>query len=380
MQSTTGSPRILVVGCGGIGGIVASYLCELGASVTAVTGNPKVAEALNTQGARVREDGATRTVRGIVAFPELPETTESFDFILLATQPQDVERSAANVARALAPDGRIVCLQNGLCEYRVAKIIPSDRVLGAVVAWGGSQLEPGSYDRTSAGGFVLGRITDADGKRATDDPRVAELARLLECIGPTSITNNLAGARWSKLAINCAISALGTVGGDRLGVLMRSRRVRRLALEVMSEVVLVARKRGIALEKVSGTLDLDWLSLTPAERTMTGGPSLVAKHTLLLAVGTRFRRLRSSMLAAIERGRPGAIDFLNGEVVQIAEAEGLDVPVNAAVQRLIHEIGRREKTSSMQLIYQLYDQTSFVRTEGGAPPESMAPSDESYLR
>jgi 2-dehydropantoate 2-reductase len=113
---------------------------------------------------------------------------------------------------------------------------------------------------------------------------------------------------------------------------------------------------------------------------MTGGPSLVAKHTLLLAVGTRFRRLRSSMLAAIERGRPGAIDFLNGEVVQLAAAAGLDVPVNAAVQRLIHEIGRREKTSSIQLIYQLYEQTSFVRTEGGAPPESMAPSDDSYLR
>jgi 2-dehydropantoate 2-reductase len=352
-------------------------LRELGASVSAVTGNPKVAEALVGAGARVREDGVTRTVRGIVAFPELPENTEPFDFILLATQPQDVERSAATVARALAPNGRIVCLQNGLCEYRVARIVPSDRVLGAVVAWGGSQLEPGSYDRTSAGGFVLGRI---DGKNASEDPRVTELARLLECIGPTSITNNLAGARWSKLAINCAISALGTVGGDRLGVLMRSRRVRRLALEVMSEVVLVARHQGIALEKVSGTLDLDWLSLTPSERTMTGGPSLVAKHTLLLAVGTRFRRLRSSMLAAIERGRPGAIDFLNGEVVQLAAEAGLDVPVNAAVQRLIHEIGRREKTSSIQLIYQLYDQTSFVRTEGGAPPESMAPSDDAYLR
>jgi 2-dehydropantoate 2-reductase len=377
MQSTTGSPRILVVGCGGIGGIVASYLRELGGSVSAVTGNPKVANALVTTGARVREDGATRTIQGIVAFPELPEKIEPFDFILLSTQPQDVERSAAVVARALAPNGRIVCLQNGLCEYRVARIVPPEQVLGAVVAWGGSQLEPGSYDRTSAGGFVIGRI---DGKNATDDPRVTELARLLECIGPTTITNNLAGARWSKLAINCAISALGTIGGDRLGVLMRSRRVRRLALEIMSEVVLVARHEGIALEKVSGTLDLDWLSLTPNERTMTGGPSLVAKHTLLLAVGTRFRRLRSSMLAAIERGRPGAIDFLNGEVVQLAAAAGLDVPVNAAVQRLIHEIGRREKTSSIQLIYQLYEQTSFVRTEGGAPPESMAPSDDSYLR
>ena len=111
------------------------------------------------------------------------------------------------------------------------------------------------------------------------------------------------GARWSKLAINCAISSLGTVGGERLGVLMRHRFVRRLALEIMTETVLVARALGVRLEKVSGTLDLDWIALTDAERVSAGSPGLVAKHALLLAVGARFRRLRSSMLAAIERGR-----------------------------------------------------------------------------
>ena len=287
---------------------------------------------------------------------------------MLATQPQDVERSASRAAGVLAPDGRIVCLQNGLCEYRVKNHVDAARILGAVVAWGGNQIEPGLYDRTSAGGFVLGRL---DGQ---DDSRAHELARLLECIGPTTVTRNLAGARWSKLAINCAISALGTVGGDRLGVLMRSRRVRRLALEIMTEVVLVARKESIALEKVSGTLDLDWLALTEAERTMSGGPSLVAKHGLLLAVGARFRRMRSSMLAAIERGRPGAVDFLNGEIVERAAAVGVDVPVNRAIQTMIHDIGRREKTSSIGLIYELYAQTAFVRGEAGTPPESMAPS------
>jgi 2-dehydropantoate 2-reductase len=361
-------PRILVVGCGGIGGIVAAHLRELGLPITGVTGNPLVAQALREAGARLRDEAGARTVRGIDAYAELPEGQGPFDFILLATQPQDLERTAALVAPSLAPTGRIVCLQNGLCEYRVAKIVSPEKVLGAVVAWGGSQIEPGLYDRTSAGGFVIGRL---DG---SDDPRAHELARLLECIGPTTVTHNLAGARWSKLAINCAISGLGTVGGDRLGVLMRSRRVRRLALEVMTEVVMVARHEGIALERVSGTLDLDWLALTEAERTRSGGPSLVAKHGLLLAVGTRFRRLRSSMLAAIERGRPGAVDYLNGEIVEHAERLGVDVPVNRAVQKLVQSIGRREQTSSIGLIYDLYAQTAHLRGEAGAPPASMPPS------
>ena len=85
------------------------------------------------------------------------------------------------------------------------------------------------------------------------------------------------------LSINCAISSLGTLGGDRLGVLMRHRYMRRLALEIMTEVVAIARASGVRLEKVSGTLDLDWIALTDAERHIAGSPGLFAKHALLLA-------------------------------------------------------------------------------------------------
>jgi 2-dehydropantoate 2-reductase len=85
------------------------------------------------------------------------------------------------------------------------------------------------------GGFQIGRLDGGD------DARLAELARLLESIGPTTPPHNLLGSRWSKLAINCAISSLGTIGGDRLGVLMRQPHVRRLALEIMTEVTDVAR-------------------------------------------------------------------------------------------------------------------------------------------
>ena len=99
---------------------------------------------------------------------------------------------------------------------------------------------------------------------------------------------------------------------------MQHRFVRRLALEIMTEVTQVARKEGVRLEKVSGTLDLSWIALDEAERAAAGSPSLVAKHGLLLAVGFRYRRMKSSMLSAIERGRTPAVDFLNGEVVDRA--------------------------------------------------------------
>ena len=138
---------------------------------------------------------------------------EKFDYVILATHSRrrTVERAAAEARDVLAENGRMVCLQNGLCEERVARVVGRERVVGAVVAWGAAMPEAGVYDRTAAGGFTLGRI---DG---THDGRMEPLARALECIGPVEITGNLHGKRWSKLAINCAISTLGTLGGDRLG-------------------------------------------------------------------------------------------------------------------------------------------------------------------
>jgi 2-dehydropantoate 2-reductase len=180
---------------------------------------------------------------------------------------------------------------------------------------------------------------------------------MLEAIGPVELTRNLRGARWSKLALNCAISSLGTIGGARLGSLVVHRHVRRLALEIATEAVQVALAEGVTLEKVSGTLDLSWLALTEAERRQVGSPSLLAKHSLILAVGARYRRLRSSMLSAIERGREPAVDFLNGEVVERAKTHGLAAPVNAAVQQLIHEISRKRAVSGMETLRGLYDRT-----------------------
>ena len=352
------TPRVLVVGAGGIGGVVCGTLARapgLAVDLVALTTNHAIAEAIARHGFRLK-DVPEPGIRGR-AVEALSPDEPPFDWVLLATQPPQVEDAARRALPWLAPNGAMVCFQNGLCETRIARIAGPERVVGAVVAWGASMPEPGLYERTSEGGFTLGRL---DGK---EDPRLAELATVLEPVGPVSLTRNLAGARWSKLAINCAISTLGTLAGARLGALMTHRFVRRLALELMSEVVAVARAEGVRLEKVSGTLDLDWIALTPAERRSTGSASLVAKHSMLLAVGARYRRMRSSMLAAIERGRTPAVDFLNGEVVTHGQARGVPTPVNAEAQSLVHAMARGEFKPGLEIVHRL---AAFARTKSRA--------------
>jgi 2-dehydropantoate 2-reductase len=332
-------PRILVMGAGGIGGIVAATLAEVGSAVTAVSTNPAIRAAVDRDGYRLLDDGEERVVPGRMA-PIAAAPKGSYDLCILATQPPNVEEAALAALRHLATDGQVVVLQNGLCEERVAAIVGAERVIGAIVAWGASMPEPGRYERTAHGGFSLGRLS---GELDDDLRRVGEL---LEAIGPVTLTRNLRGARWSKLALNCAVSALGTIAGERLGPLVRVRRYRRLALEIMTEAVAVARAEGIELEKVAGTLDLAWVALSDADRAASASVSLTTKHMLLLAVGLRYRRMRSSMLAAIERKRTPAIDFLNGEIVTRGARHGLATPVNARIVQTVWAIARGELASS----------------------------------
>ncbi|MBS2013876.1 MAG: 2-dehydropantoate 2-reductase [Deltaproteobacteria bacterium] len=348
------SPRFLVVGCGAIGGVLTGSLAESGQDVTVLTTNDGIHAAVAERGLKLVGEGAPRTVRASVALgaDRLAAEGKTFDYVLLATQPPQVEEAARSVLPLLAEKGAMICLQNGLCEERVAKIAGDDRVIGGVVAWGATMPEPGLYERTAAGGFTLGRLDGRPLDAAHDG-----LVRALEAVGPVETTENLRGKRWSKLAINCAISTLGTIGGDRLGALMQHRFVRRLALEIMTETVEVARKEKVRLEKVSGTLDLNWIALDENEKRVAGSPSLFAKHGLLLAVGFRYRRMRSSMLSAIERGRTPAVDFLNGEVVDRARLHGIPVPVNATLRDTVWSIAQGKKSAGLALLREAYDAT-----------------------
>ncbi len=346
---TLKSPRILLVGAGGIGGVLGSLLCGTGAQVSVVTTNAGIGQALGERGFRLRGDDAGRGGRPHVVLTT-PPATRDFDWVLLAVQPPQVESAARAALSALAPQGQLVCFQNGLCEERLARFAGAERVVGGVVAWGASMVEPGVYERTSAGGFSLGVLPGGDAER------LPELARLLEVVGPVTISQNLAGVRWSKLAINCAVSTLGTLGGERVGGLLRLRFVRRLALEVVTEAVVLARAEGVRLEKVAGTVDLEWLALGAEERQKSS-MSLATKHALMLAVGARYRRMRSSMLSALERGREPAVDFLNGEIVERAARHGLSVPVNARARELVWAVARGERTSSRGLLRELWETT-----------------------
>src|SRR3954468_11023769 len=181
--------KIGLIGLGAIGGVTAQRLLAAGCDVSLAAGR---------HAAELR-----------ATFPDgvIGETLAEgrYDLILLCVRSADIEKALAPAAPLLAPDGAVVCLQNGLPEERAAKLVGNERVLGAVIGWSASR----GQGVTGGGEFVLGGAS----------PRRHAAAEILSKVAPVRETDNLAGARWSKLALNCAISTLGAVTGFTLGEL-----------------------------------------------------------------------------------------------------------------------------------------------------------------
>ena len=390
--------NVAVLGCGAIGGVLAACLTRAGVRVTPITGNPAIALALVEHGYRVQDvDGRSWSVlpsaTPIVSAGDTGDGTPApFDLVIVATQSTRLAAALESVRSRLAPNGKVIVCQNGLPEDRAARIIGGERVVGCVVSWGASMTEPGRYLRTSRGVCTLGRTASArtsaavslDAPAAAADLAAADLAatadlaalaRLLECASPAHVAEDFAGVRWSKLAINCCTTTIGAVGGAPLGPLLRHRFARRIALEVFAEVNAVARAAGVRPALVGGTLDIEKVSITAAERHLrVGSPSLFVKHSILLAVGFKYRRLRSSMLYALERGRPPEIDFLNGEVVRHGQALGVPTPMNHALVETIRRIAAGEAKSSLATLREVYDRIVETprppRAETGTAPHA----------
>lgn len=286
--------HIGLIGLGAIGGITAQRLLDAGLDVSLAAGRHAGVIASKFPKARV---GAT-----------LPDN--EYGLILLCVRSTEIERALTPAAPLLRSDGAVVCLQNGLPEERVARIVGANRVLGAVIGWSGTMTEPGEYVLTGGGAFILGG----------DSPRLEHARLVLAHAFPVHVTHNLQGARWSKLAMNCAMSTLGAITGYSLGELASRREIRSLALRIIREVVEAAQARHVKLEPVAG-IRPDLLVKVPAP---------LAHIAIWFAARMRPTQ-KSGMIARLQQGRPAGVEDLNALI---------DAPLNRKLVQQVHEIER----------------------------------------
>ena len=225
-----------------------------------------------------------------------------------------------------------------MCEDEFIRIFGIDRVIGCVVGWGANYHKDKSYEMTSRGEFVIGAFSEKAGEKL-------EMIRdILNSVLPAEINENIRGYLYSKLIINSAITSLGLISGLRLGVMLTKRNMRNHFINIMREAIQVAMAMGIKVEPYAGKLD--YYEFIDDSLPLAG----LKRHITMLFIGFKYRRLRSSALQSLERGRPTEILWLNGYITSNAQKYNISVPVNAGIVKIAAEIEAGQLKPSMETI------------------------------
>ena len=138
--------RILIVGIGALGGMIATRALRAGVEVCLATRTEASAKILRC-GLKVSGvGGEASAVPPRVAVIEDYEPQEKFDLILLATKAHDAVKSAPALIHLLTPRGVLLPIQNGAVAQMLADRLGSGRVIGGSPISGRPWSSPGSMN------------------------------------------------------------------------------------------------------------------------------------------------------------------------------------------------------------------------------------------
>lgn len=233
---------ILIVGAGAIGAIVGAHLIKAGHTVHFAETNADHVAAVRARGLRL-VGVAEETFPATIMSPQ--EVTGRYPVVLLAVKARHTRDALPTVAAALASDGCVVSLQNGLEEYKIAEAVGANRTIGAYLTFGGFYVEPGVVKHGGNGSFKIGEI---DGSLSS---RVEALAGMLSVLQPVDVTDNIFGYLWAKMALGAVYFGTAIVDADVVDIYDRDD-ARAVLGKLCGEVVAVADAMGVHIETSDG--------------------------------------------------------------------------------------------------------------------------------
>ena len=292
-------------------------------------GRPRLAAELDKHGLHLTDfHGADQRVdRSRLRFATTPAAAAQADLVLVTVKSAATAEAGRELAAVLRPDAVVVSLQNGIGNAAVLRqALPHHAVLDGMVPFNVLNRGCGAFHQGSEGKLA-----------ATDHAALRAVQPLFDLAGlPLELYPDMLPVQWAKLLLNL---------NNPVNALSNRPLKEQLAQRAYRRCVALAQREALAL--------LDAAGIKPARLTPLPPHWIPFMLSLPDAV---FRRAankmleidplaRSSMWEDLQAGRTTEVDWLNGEVMRLAERLGRHAPVNAKLLALIRRAeqgGQRE--------------------------------------
>ena len=285
------------MGGGAVGCYYGGMLARAGHEVTLIA-RPQHVAAVRRDGLRMETRSFDERVQ--VAADSEASAVAGADLVLFCVKSMDTEAAGAQMAPYLDQGALVLCLQNGVDNAdRLRGVLPGHSVAAAVVYVATEMAGPGHVKHHGRGELVIEPAA-----------RSSEVAQALAAAGvPTEISENVRGALWAKLILNCAYNAVSAIAQRPYGENVRGEGIPEVMRDVVAECLAVARAEGVQVPD-----DID-----------------AAVRRIAETMPTQF----SSTAQDLARGKRSEIDFLNGLVMRRGQALGIPTPANRVLWALV---------------------------------------------
>ena len=310
--------RIGVFGAGSIGMYLGGCLQAAGASVVYV-GRPSMAKLLQAKGLRLTDylGRDHRLDAAALNFAESAEALADCDVVLVTVKSATTAEAALELSAHLRPGVLVISFQNGVRNADVLRAaMPAQTVLAGMVPFNVLNCGDGRFHQGSAG--VLDVAADAG---------LAACADLFARSGlALSQQADMRTVLWGKLLLNLN-NAINALSGLPLKAELSQRDYRRC--------LSLAQREALGLYALAGIRPMQLTALPPQWLARL----LTVPDWLFQRLAQRMLAMdplaRSSMWEDLEAGRRTEVDWIQGEVVQLATELGGKAPVNACLLALI---------------------------------------------
>jgi len=288
--------HIAVMGAGAVGCYYGGLLARAGHTVTLIA-RPSHVQAIAAHGLRLQTATSDEHI-ALNANSDVAALKDA-ELVLFCVKSSDTESAGAQMKAYLRKDATVLSLQNGVDNAQRLQAVLGQDVIATVVYVATAMAGPGHVQHFGRGDLVLGQHA-----------RSEQLAELLsQAAIPSTVSNNVQGALWTKLIINCTYNAASAITQRPYGELVQQPGMWQLMRSAHDECIAVAHAAGVRLDAPL------WPMIENIARTMQGQYSSTAQD--------------------LQKNKATEIDHLNGFIVRQGQQLGVATPVNAALQTLV---------------------------------------------
>jgi len=296
--------KFVVMGSGGVGGFFGGKLARGGQEVWFVARGEHL-KAMQAAGLRIESSEGNYTIPpGRIT--GRTEDAGPADVILICVKSYDTESATRQLIPIVKHDTIVISLQNGVDnEEKMKKILPTGIVYGGVALIYATITTPGVV--TETGGpkkLTFGPLSHPAGM---DDERGKTVLNSMIGAGINAeYTLDIHSALWKKFIFITAVAGLTTITRLTLGEILSVSETRRLLVDAMREVELIAKAKGARIEP--GFMDMIFQTLRNFENNT-----------------------HSSLYYDLMHQKPMEIEALSGIVVRYGAELDIPTPINKTI-------------------------------------------------